>query len=159
MEKKNNFFVSLIALLLPLGIGYLSSAVTRGGGGAFIPYPIKPPLVPPASVFPIVWAILFTLIGIAFCLVINTDTDKETKRIAIFVFLLQLALNFLWSILFFKYRLCGLAFIDVALLWFMIFVNFIVFYRIRKTAGYLLIPYLLWVGFALYLNAGYCILN
>ena len=159
MEKKSNFFVSLIALLLPLGVGYLSSVVTRGGGGSFIPYPIKPPLVPPASVFPIVWAILFTLMGIAFSMVINTDTDKETKKIAIFVFLLQLALNFFWSILFFKYRLCGLAFIDIALLWFMIFVNFIVFYRIRKTAGYLLIPYLLWVGFALYLNAGYCILN
>ncbi|SET22253.1 TspO/MBR family protein [[Clostridium] polysaccharolyticum] len=159
-EKSNtNFLMSVFVLALPMLTGVLSSQISGMGGGQAMPYPNKPPLVPPGQVFPIVWTILYVLMGISFYLVVNAQADKKNKRVAKTIFYIQLFFNFIWPIVFFRFVQCKLAFIIICLLLFFIILNIIAFKRIHKIAGYLLIPYLIWVAFALYLNLGFCILN
>lgn len=156
MTKKKNWLVSVTALVLPIVVGIVSNKVT---GMTTTPYPNQPPLIPPSQAFPIIWTILFVLMGIAFYQVINADVDSQIKKTAAAVFLLQLIFNFLWPVFFFRLRMCRAAFLVICILWFLIFLNVVIFYRIKKSAGFLLIPYLLWVGFAIYLNIGFCVLN
>lgn len=153
------FFPSLFALALPTVVGVLSSSLSRMGSSQVTPYPNKPPLVPPGQVFPIVWTILYALMGIAFYLVLNAQPDKQNLKIAKLIFYVQLFFNFIWSIFFFRFQQCKIAFVIICLLIFTIVLNIIVFGRIHRLAGYLLVPYFLWVAFALYLNLGFCILN
>ena len=154
-----SFPYSIFALALPTIVGVISSRISGMGQGQVTPFPNKPPLVPPGKVFPIVWTILYALMGIAFYLVVNAQVDPKSKQVAKIIFYVQLFLNFIWSIAFFNLKQCTLAFVIICLLLFMIILNVIVFGRIHRLAGYLLIPYLLWVAFALYLNLGFCILN
>lgn len=107
----------------------------------------RPDWAPPASVFGPVWTILYALMGIAAWLVWRIDGFR-TARTALTLFLVQLAVNALWSWLFFGWRLGALAFADIVLLWALIVATVIAFWRIRPIAGALLIPYLLWVSFA-----------
>ena len=158
-NSKSNFLTSLFALALPTVVGVLSSRISGMGAGSVTPYPNKPPLVPPGQVFPIVWTILYALMGIAFYLVVNAQVDKKNKKIAKSIFYMQLFLNFIWPIFFFRLQLCSIAFVIICLLLFVIILTIIVFGRIHRLAGYLLVPYLIWVAFALYLNLGFCILN
>lgn len=157
--KKTNFLTSLFLLAVPTFVGTLSSQFSSMGQGVVTPYPNQPPLVPPASVFPVVWTILYALMGIALYLVVNADYDKKGKKIAVSLFAMQLLFNFLWPIVFFRLEMCGLALVINCILLFLILLTIIVFGRIKKVAGYLLIPYLIWVAFAVYLNLGFCILN
>lgn len=116
----------------------------------------KPALSPPEWVFPVVWTILYVLMGIASYLVL---TSGKPNNAALTVYAIQLFFNFFWSILFFRLGLCVTAFIWLVLLWFLILGTTVLFYRIVKAAGYLMIPYLLWVAFAGYLNLSICLLN
>jgi tryptophan-rich sensory protein len=111
----------------------------------------RPNWAPPSSVFGPVWTTLYGLMAIAAWLAWRAR-EVGLVRAALFVFLLQLLLNSLWSWLFFHWRQGGLAFLDILLLWSLIVVTLILFWRIRPLAGALLIPYLLWVTFASALN-------
>ncbi len=112
----------------------------------------KPTLNPPAWVFGPVWTTLYLLMGIALFLVWEQRGKKKQTRSALAVFALQLALNTLWSILFFGLHSPGLALLDIILLWIAIIFTTISFFRISRPSAYLLAPYLLWVTFAVYLN-------
>ncbi|SFR56293.1 TspO/MBR family protein [Anaeromicropila populeti] len=158
MSKKEKIIISLIGLVLPTVVGVIAGKIV-GANGFMNTYENQPLIMPPAFIFPIVWSILYALMGLAFFMVLNSEEDCQNIKIASFVFLLQLALNFIWPIIFFKLQLCGVAFLTIALLWMLIFINVLIFSRINKCAGILLIPYLLWVAFALYLNLSICILN
>lgn len=116
----------------------------------------KPALSPPGWVFPVVWTNLYVLMGIASYLVLTSGKPNDA---ALTVYAIQLFFNFFWSILFFRLGLCVTAFIWLVLLWFLILGTTVLFYRIVKAAGYLMIPYLLWVAFAGYLNLSICLLN
>lgn len=118
----------------------------------------KPPFTPPASYFPIAWGILYTLMTIAFFLVLSKPHSQD-KYIAVNLFLFQLVLNFTWSYVFFEIQSIMLGLIDVALLLILLTLTIYYFLKVSKLAGILLIPYLLQVIFALYLNAGFAILN
>lgn len=118
----------------------------------------KPPLTPAASYFPIAWGILYTLMTLAFVIIIFKPRSKE-KYIAINLFLIQLILNFLWSYIFFEIQSITFALVDVILLLGVLIPTVIFFFKQSKLAGVLLIPYLLQVIFALYLTAGLAILN
>lgn len=118
----------------------------------------KPPLTPPATYFPIAWGILYTLMTIAFFIVL-TKPHSQNKYIAIHLFIFQLIFNFTWSYVFFELKSIGLALLDVILLLILVSFTVIYFFKISKLAGILLIPYLLQVIFALYLNLGIAILN
>ena len=147
----------LICIAIPLGVGGLSALLTAGNMALFEEVN-KPPLSPPGWLFPVVWTILYILMGIALYIVI---THREHKRIRLPVisFGVQLFFNFFWSIIFFNMRAYLFAFIWLILLWVAIAVNIILFCNVDKRAGKLLIPYILWVTFAGYLNAGIWLLN
>lgn len=118
----------------------------------------KPPLTPPASYFPIAWGILYTLMTIAFSIVLSKPHTQE-KYIAVNLFLFQLVLNFTWSYVFFEMESILLGLIDVFLLLILLSFTTYYFFKVSKLAGILLIPYLIQVIFALYLNFGFAILN
>jgi len=119
---------------------------------------IKPPLTPPAVYFPVAWGVLYTIMAISFFIILVNKNNKN-KCTAVMLFGLQLVLNFLWCYLFFKMQSIRLALLDVILLLIILIFTIIKFFKISKAAGWLLIPYLLQVIFALYLNAGLLILN
>ena len=117
----------------------------------------KSSLTPPNIVFPIVWNILFVLMAIAAWRVSEKQRQKLSYAVALFI--IQLGFNVLWSYLFFGLQRPDLAMIDILILWTLILFTVLIFYRIDKLAGALLIPYLTWVGFAIYLNYTIYILN
>ena len=118
----------------------------------------RPPFTPPPSYFPIAWGILYTLMTIAFFIVLSKQ-HSTNKYVAVNLFLFQLVLNFTWSYVFFEMQSIILGLIDVALLLILLSLTIYYFFKVSKLAGILLIPYLLQVIFALYLNTGFAILN
>ncbi len=110
----------------------------------------KSSLTPPNIVFPIVWNILFILMGIAAWRIWNVQS--QVKNIALLLFIIQLGFNAFWSYLFFGLQRPGLALVEILILWGLILTTVLVFFRIDKIAGVLLVPYLAWVSFAIYLN-------
>ena len=147
-----------VSLAIPLLTGGLSALFTMGSMDDFAALD-QPPLSPPGWLFPIVWTILFALMGIALYLVLSSGAPQDTVTTALGVFLLQLVFNFFWSIWFFNLKWYLFAFFWLLALWVLIIVNTVLFGRIRKTAGYLMIPYVLWVTFAAYLNISIALLN
>lgn len=145
----------IICLIIPLAVGGLSALLTQNSMQTFTSIN-KPILAPPAWLFPVVWTILYILMGIASYLVLTSNKENHT---ALTVYSIQLGFNFLWSIIFFNLKLYLLAFIWLILLWLLIFETIMQFYQITKRAGYLMIPYLLWVTFAGYLNYFIYLLN
>ena len=158
MIFKFNLKRFLTSLAIPLIVGGLSALIT---GGAMDIYPSinRPTLAPPGWVFPVVWTILYTLMGISLYLVWNSNAEQGEKRLAFIFFAAQLLLNFIWSPIFFGNRQFLLAFIVLVLMWLFTLGMIVAFYRISKTAGILQIPYLLWLTFAGYLNFAIYLLN
>jgi tryptophan-rich sensory protein len=112
----------------------------------------KPPLSPPGWLFPIVWTVLYILMGIASYLVLETKSPTADKRSALKLYFLQLGFNFLWSIIFFTLGAYELAFLWLAILFVLIIATTLRFWCISSAAGLLMIPYAVWVAFAGYLN-------
>ncbi len=147
----------IIALLIPLAVGGLS-ALLSGGMDNFQSL-TKPPLSPPGWLFPIVWTILYLMMGLASYLVYTASAPTYKKNSALLFYGIQLFFNFLWSIIFFRFEAYLFAFIWLIIMWVFIIITTVRFYEVRKSAGLLMIPYLLWVTFAAYLNLGIYILN
>ena len=112
----------------------------------------KPSFNPPNWVFAPVWTTLYLLMGISLYLIWRNGLSDKNVKIAFIVFIFQLVLNALWSILFFGLQSPFLAFIEIVFLWIAILISIILFFRISRIAAYLLIPYILWVSFASVLN-------
>ena len=150
----NKFWIFVKSILIPVIVGAVVGFLTS----SFIDYDSlqKPPLAPPGNLFPIVWTILYILMGISYGIL---KTNKLTNPKIDLIYYLQLAVNALWSIIFFilKWRL--FAFIWIIILAILVVITIVKFYKKNKIAGLLQIPYLLWVLFASYLNFGYYILN
>lgn len=150
----------LTVVVTCLVVGYFSGMVTRSAIITWYPTLVKPSFNPPNWVFAPVWSTLYIMIGIAAGLVwdrIESNTTLVKK--ALVVFAIQLALNALWSYLFFGLHNPMLAGIEIVLLWLMILETYTQFYKINKIAGYLFLPYLAWVSFAMVLNASIWWLN
>lgn len=145
----------VLCLLLPLAVGGLAGFLTRNNMSIFDTLQ-KPPFSPPGWLFPVVWTILYLLMGFASYLVLVSDKPGQT---AWKLYGIQLIFNFFWPIFFFNMEQYLLSFIWLLLLWLLILATILWFYRSSKLAGYLLIPYLLWVTFAGYLNLGIYLLN
>jgi len=149
----------LIALAVPLLTGGLSAFFTRDSMMNFALLN-KPPLSPPGWLFPVVWTLLYTLMGLASYLVFTSDTASDTQiRQALTSYGLQLFFNFFWSILFFNLKSYYFSFIWLCILLFFILLTAWQFYKINKWAGILMVPYILWVTFAGYLNLAIALLN
>ncbi len=145
-----------VSLAISLGVGILSGLLSMGGMDKFDKL-AKPPLTPPGVVFPIVWFILFTLMGISAYLVF--EENPRILSTGLIVYAIQLAVNFVWPLFFFNMQMYLTAFFIIIALWLLIIVMIKQFYKVNKTAGLLQIPYLLWVTFAAYLNFGVYLLN
>lgn len=157
MWKKIKPYV--VSIAIALGVGGLSAFLTRNNMDIYDSI-VRPPLSPPMATFPIVWSILFVLMGISAALVYkDADTPRVYKMNALKVYAAQLIVNFFWSIIFFNMRAYLFAFLWLLLLWVLIIIMIVKFYPINKTAALLQIPYLLWVTFAGYLTLAIYILN
>lgn len=148
----------IVCLAIPLAVGSFSAYLT-GDSMSMFDLLIKPALSPPGWLFPVVWTILFVLMGIASYLVLTSGKSEDDIRTALTVYGVQLAFNFLWSILFFRFGQYLFAFFWLILLELLIIATTVLFYRITKPAGQLMIPYVLWVAFAGYLNLAIYLLN
>ncbi len=148
----------LISVAIPLGVGLLASLLSADSMETFDTLK-KPFLSPPAWLFPVVWTILYVLMGIAAYRILTAITNNEMRKNALFVYGVQLGFNFFWTIIFFNLGEYFFAFVWLVALWLLIFLTKMHFCRIDKIAGYLLIPYLVWVAFAGYLNLGIWLLN
>lgn len=150
----SNFKIYLKSILIPVIVGAIVGFLISGQ----IDYNSlnQPPLAPPSIVFPIVWSILYVLMGVSYgILESNSLIDSDIN----FIYYLQLFVNALWSIFFFVFKWRFFAFLWILLLLILVIIMIIKFYRKNKLAGLLQIPYLLWVAFATYLNFGIYILN
>ena len=156
--KKSTFRVYLFFILLCELVGIIAGALTRESTMLYAETIIKPPLSPAAIVFPIVWTVLYALMGIGAARVYLANPSDERSK-GLFFFVLQLAANFLWSIIFFNAQAFGFAFLWILFLWLLILGMIRNFSKVDKLAAYLQIPYLIWVTFAAYLNLGVYILN
>jgi benzodiazapine receptor len=146
-----NIYKLIISLLIPQLAGGIGSIFTASSVKSWYLTLEKPAINPPSWVFGPVWTALFLLMGYALYLVWTAKTEKS-KKWAYVIFGGQLVLNTLWSIIFFGFQNPGLACVEIWILWLAILANIVVFYRINRWAGYLLVPYIAWVSFAIYLN-------
>lgn len=149
MNRVLKFIISILVCQLAGGIGAIFTTPQIGGWYSNL---TKPSFNPPNWIFGPVWTLLFILMGIALFLVWDKAGDNKEKIKAFYAFFIQLALNILWSVLFFGLQSPGASFIEIIILWMAILVSLVYFYRISKIAGLLLLPYLLWVSFAGFLN-------
>lgn len=149
----------IVSVFLALAVGGLSALLTGGGTGLYQEI-ITPPLAPPSILFPIVWTILFILMGISAAIIYTGESaSPPQKRSALYTYALSLIVNFFWSIIFFNLRAFGFAFFWLLLLLFLIIRTIMKYYKISPLAAALQIPYLLWVAFAGYLTLAIWILN
>ena len=148
----------IFALIIPLLIGGLSSLLTSGNMEAYNVMK-APPLAPPGWLFPVVWTILYVLMGLASYLVFVSDAEPDKKRKALMFYGAQLIMNLFWSTLFFTFGQYLIALIWLLVMWALIIVCVVRFYNIRKAAGLMMGGLFLWTTFAAYLNLAYLILS
>ena len=147
----------IVSALIALGVGGLSALITKDNMSEYF---IAPPLSPPPVLFPIVWTVLYTLMGVSAALVYEKGKEENIDITgALGVYIIQLVVNFFWSLIFFNMRAYLFAFVWIVLLWILIITMIKRFREISPSAAYLQIPYLLWVTFAGYLNLGVFLLN
>lgn len=139
-------------------IGFLSGLLSRQGTQMYAEMIQKPPLSPPGWLFPVVWTILYGLMGIGAARIAAYPVDRQRSR-ALNAFVIQLTVNFFWSLIFFNAGAYGFALLWLLLLWILVIVMIWLFYQVDKTAALFQIPYFLWVSFAAYLNYGVWQLN
>ena len=155
-DTARNLKIFAIAIFIPLAIGGLSAFLTRDNMQIYSEVQ-TPPLSPPAILFPIVWTILYVLMGISSYLIY--EKDDSTNKKALTLYAIQLALNFIWPIFFFGFNAYLFSFILIIILWIVVLLTIIEFYKTSKLSGLIMIPYLLWLTFAAYLNLGVYLLN
>lgn len=146
-----------VSILLTLAVGGLSGFLTSMGMDSFDAL-TKPPLTPPSFLFPIVWTVLFILMGVGAARIFMTEPTAARNR-ALIVYVVQLAVNFFWSIIFFNLQAYAFAFLWLILLWVLILTMIYLFCKVDKPAALLQIPYAIWVTFAGYLNLMIWLLN
>lgn len=139
----------LLSIAIALAAGGLSALLSGDTAGAYAVLP-KPSLAPPGFVFPLVWTVLYTLMGVSAYLVFRSDSPQKSKALAVYA--LQLLVNILWPLFFFRFQAYGFAFAWLLLLLGLVVWMIRLFYSIRPAAALLQLPYLLWLVFAGYLN-------
>lgn len=148
----NTYLKLFISIVLCLAIGGVSGYFTSSEIQTWYVTLNKPSFNPPNWIFAPVWTTLYFLMGISLWLVWKSNAKPSIKNKAIFFFVIQLILNFFWSIIFFSLHQLGFALAEIILMWIFILISIMAFYPISKIAAYLLIPYLCWVSFASVLN-------
>ena len=139
-------------------VGAFSAFLTRDGTELYQEVIKQPPLSPPAATFPIVWGILFLLMGVSAARIYLSPASSDRTK-SLWIFFVQLAFNFFWSIIFFSFQNFGFAFLWLIVLWVLILWMIFAFRKVDPLAAWLQVPYFLWVTFAAYLNFSVWMLN
>ena len=156
--KNANWKVYTFWIGLAEAAGLLSGLLSRGGMENFSQTVAQPPLSPPGWLFPVVWTILYGLMGISAARIwLSPPSDSRSRGLNLFM--AQLIVNFFWSPIFFKTGAYGFALLWLLLLWVLVVLMILSFRKVDKTAALLQIPYLIWLTFAAYLNWGVWQLN
>ena len=155
----NNFVRLIVSIVICQLAGIIGSIFTMSSVGTWYAAINKPAFNPPDWVFGPVWIVLYTLMGVSAFLIWKEDTKNKAVKNALIIFLLQLIVNVLWSIAFFGAHSILGGLIIIIILFILIALTIKSFHKVSKTAGNLLIPYLLWVGFAAALNISIWLLN
>ncbi len=145
-------------ILLAEAVGGLSGWLTKDAVTSYAQTIVKPPLSPPGWLFPVVWVILYALMGIGAARVAQTPPSGK-RSLGLNLFVAQLVVNFFWSPVFFNLQAFGVAFFWLLLLWALVLWMILAFRKVDPTAAKLQIPYLIWLSFAAYLNLGVWYLN
>ncbi|MBE6934290.1 MAG: tryptophan-rich sensory protein [Ruminococcaceae bacterium] len=148
----------VISVGISLGIGILSGLLSMGGMMMYDLFAIKPGLTPPSWVFPVVWSVLYVLMGIS-AAIIWLEKDSAERRRGLNLYVAQLIVNFFWSLIFFNAQAYGFAVLWLILLWVLVLLMILQFRKVNELAAKLQIPYLIWLTFAAYLNIGVWVLN
>lgn len=156
--KKHTWKTYALWILLAEAVGGLAGWLTREGTQIYNQTIVQPPLSPPAMLFPIVWGILYALMGIGTARVFLAPPSRE-RSTALNLFIVQLVVNFFWSLIFFNLQAFGFALLWLLFLWLLIIWMILSFKKVDPLAAWLQVPYLLWVTFAAYLNFGVWRLN
>lgn len=157
--RKINYLALAISIAIAELTGAFSAFLSGNIEGTYKSF-VQPPLSPPAIVFPITWIILYALMGAAAYFVWDSvrGSDSDKKNALIF-YTAQLFVNFLWSIIFFRFEAYWLAVLVIIILDILVIITMVLFRRINKFSFWLFIPYILWLLFATYLNIGVAVLN
>ena len=155
---KRNMKTFILSILLAEAVGGLSGFLTREGMKIYTEMIAPPPLSPPPLLFPIVWGILYALMGIGSARIWLTPASPERSR-ALNLYAAQLVVNFFWSLIFFNAQAFGFAFFWLLLLWLLVLLMILAFREVDPLAAWLQVPYLIWLTFAAYLNLGVWYLN
>lgn len=156
--KKEDWKTYVFWILLCEAVGLVVGLLIRDSVIIYGQTVVKPPLSPPAILFPIVWTILYALMGISASRIRLAPKSNEQKR-AMNLFVAQLIVNFFWPLFFFNLQAFGFALLWLIWLWILVLMLIISSYKVDRVAAWLLIPYQAWLTFALYLNAGVWYLN
>lgn len=154
--KKKDIYGYLIGIGIAELVGLLSRLFS-GAGSDFYKSLVQPPLAPPGWVFPVVWTLLYAMMGAASYRIWNTESENRNGALALYA--IQLAVNFFWPIVFFRFEAVGAAMAVLILLTVLLILTVVQFYRVDLCAALLMLPYLAWTIFALYLNIGIYFLN
>ena len=158
-ERVKKIITYVVSILIPLAIGTLSALITMGNMDIYEEI-VAPPLAPPGWLFPVVWTILYVLMGVSAGIVWlkRKEMPKEADK-AISYYAISLVFNFVWSILFFNFRLYLVSFAWLIVLLVLIIYTIRAYFKISRVSAYLQIPYAAWVAFAGYLNLAIWFLN
>ena len=158
-ETKRTVLTFVIAIALPLVIGGFSAFLTKDNMNIYEEIN-TPPLSPPSLLFPVVWTVLYVLMGVSSAFVwLNRSENKDTADKGLLIYAVSLFFNFVWSLIFFNFRAYLFAFIWLAVMLALIILTVINYKKVVPLAAYLQIPYIFWTAFAGYLNFGVWLLN
>ena len=155
---KKHWKTYLFAILIPLAAGGLSALLTRGSMDIYKDI-VSPPLAPPSWLFPVVWTLLYILMGVSSARVYLSDRDKKAREHGLLSYGVSLFMNFLWSVIFFRFRMFLLGALWLGVMVFFILRTVYYYRKADPPSAKLQIPYILWSSFALYLNIGIYLLN
>ena len=155
---KNRKLLFILCLLIPLAVGSIAALITKDGMKTYQMMRM-PFLAPPAWLFPIVWTILYILMGLSSYWIMTAEAAQKEKEKAILLYEYQLAVNFLWPTFFFSFEWYLFSFFWLVLLWILVLLMILSFWKIDKRAALINLPYLLWLTFAGYLNLAVWWLN
>ncbi|MBU5482712.1 tryptophan-rich sensory protein [Clostridium sp. MSJ-11] len=158
VKDKKNIGLLILTIILTEGVGFLSGFLGMYNKETYEKL-IRPSFSPPVWVFPIIWVVLYFLMAVAFFRILLRRKEGKNIKKAVTYYIIQLALNFLWTIIFFRFNLYGLAFIELLILLAFILLTTFEFYKHDKVSAFLMIPYILWVSFAGVLNFAIWALN
>ena len=148
----------IVSIIITEALGFTVGMLTREGTRIYADTMVKPPLSPPALLFPIAWTLLYALMGAGVAMIINSESSGF-RTLGIVLYLAQLFFNLAWCFIFFTFKNYSGALAWIIILFILVVLMTLVFHRVSHIAAYIQIPYIIWLMFATYLNAGVMVLN